>query len=189
MAAESIIERTRVPVTPMSRGEVRAKSRSRNLDFRMQRQMHSNWCWAAVATSVALFYNPKSKWTQCGVAERYLHQRHCCGKHVNGECNQTGHLQEVLPLVGHAAEPAYVEGKIPFTRAQQEIDAGRPLGVRTLWRDGEGAHFLAIIGYHRGLKMLTVADPIFGQSHVHYRAFSTNYRHSGRWVDSYYTKN
>ncbi len=187
MAAESIIERTRVSLAPMRRGALRAKAQSRNLDLRMQRQIHSNWCWAAVATSVALFYNPKSKWTQCGLAKRYLHQRDCCGKHVNG-CNKQGHLQEVLPIVRHAADPAYVEGKIPFSRAQQEIDAGRPLGVRTLWGGGEGAHFLAIIGYHSGLKMLTVVDPFFGRSHVHYRVFSTHYRHSGRWVDSYYTK-
>lgn len=36
--------------------------------FSMQHQQQSNWCWAATATSVALFYQPASGWTQCQVA-------------------------------------------------------------------------------------------------------------------------
>jgi hypothetical protein len=171
----------------MRRRAVRGKCESCNLDFRMQRQMHSRWCWAAVATSIALFYDPRSKWTQCGVANRNLNVKNCCGKGVNGKCNKIGHLQDVLPLVRHAGEPAYV-GKVRFNRARQEIDAGRPLPVRTQWRDGEGAHFLAIVGYHREFELLTVADPLFGTSHWHYKAFRDNYRHSGQWVNSYYTK-
>jgi hypothetical protein len=38
------------------------------LDFTMQHQQQTNWCWAAVSTSVALFYDPVSTWTQCAVA-------------------------------------------------------------------------------------------------------------------------
>jgi hypothetical protein len=93
-----------------------------------------------------------------------------------------------LKLVGHGETPPYIEGKIPFTRAQREIDAGRPVGVRTQWGHGEIGHVLAIVGYHSGLEMLTVADPTYGRSHVHYRVFCRDYRGSGRWTRSYYTK-
>jgi hypothetical protein len=186
----SIIEQTRIPLLSVLRQAVGEKGLSRNLDFRMQPQMHSNWCWAAVSTSIARFYDPESKWTQCGVANRNLHRRSCCGKGVNGKCNVTAHLKDALALVRHAERPPQAKsiGRISFRRAQQEIDAGRPLAVRTQWRGGEGAHFLTIVGYHREFELLTIADPLFGRSHWHYRAFSKSYRHSGQWKNSYFTK-
>lgn len=187
-AGPSIIETTRVPFEPSARRAVAAKGESRNLDFRMQHQSHSNWCWAAVATSVARFYDSKSNWTQCRVANRSLGMRSCCGKGVGRKCNSIGHLQDTLKLVGHGERPAYIEGKISFSRARREIDAGRPVGVRTQWRGSEIGHVLAIVGYHSGLEMLTVVDPTYGKSHVHYRVFCRDYRGSGKWTRSYYTK-
>jgi hypothetical protein len=164
------------------------QGQSRNLAFRMQHQVHSNWCWAAVATSVSQFYNRKSKWTQCTVAKGKLGRKSCCGKHVNGKCNKIGHLQHSLRVVGHAEDPPYVEGAIPFSIAKREIDAGRPVGVRTRWRGGEVGHFIAIVGYHSDLEMLTIEDPTYGKTHVHYRVFRRDYRGSGKWTHSYYTK-
>jgi hypothetical protein len=99
-------------------------------------------------------------------------------------------LKDALALVRHAKLPPQAKsiGTVPFSRAQQEIDAGRPLAARTQWRGGQGAHFLTIVGYHRDFEKLTIEDPLFGRSHWHYRAFYENYRHSGQWKNSYYTK-
>jgi Papain-like cysteine protease AvrRpt2 len=198
-SAASIIERTRVPLPlmlPPAALESPAlesptaleKDHSRNLAFRMQRQMHSNWCWAAVATSIALYYGRERKWTQCRVANGNLRRRDCCGKSIKHKCNVTGHLRHVLRLVRHAGRPNEIKRKIPFSYVEREIDAGRPVGVRTQWRGGEEGHFLTIIGYHRELELLTISDPLFGRAHWHYGAFSKNYRHSGQWKNSYYTK-
>jgi hypothetical protein len=187
-SAASIIERTRVPLAPVQGRGARKNDHTRNLDFRMQRQRHSNWCWSAVATSIALFYDPERKLTQCGVANRNLHQRNCCGKGAHSKCNVTGHLRHVLRLVRHARRPCEIKRRIPFSRVEQEINAERPLGVRTQWRGGDQGHFLTIIGYHRELELLTIADPLFGRSYWHYGAFSKGYRHSGEWKNSYYTK-
>jgi Papain-like cysteine protease AvrRpt2 len=185
--ATSIIERTRVPLGPMRRRAMAAKGQSRNLDFEMQPQQHSNWCWAAVATSVAHFYNRNSKWTQCRVANRNLGKKGCC-EGLGRKCNKIGHLQDSLKLVGHSEPPRFIEGKIPFRRAQHEINARRPVGVRTQWRGSEIGHYIAIVGYHSGLKMLTVEDPTYGTSHVHYRVFCRDYRGSGKWTRSYCTR-
>ena len=189
-SAASIVERTRVSLAPMRWRAVRGKGRSRNLGFSVQRQMHSNWCWVAVATSVARYYNPESKWTQCAVANRKLGRRDCCGNGVNGKCNVTGHLKESLALVRHAERRPELKsiGRISFNRVQREIDAGRPLGVRTQWRGSESAHVLVIMGYHSEFELLSIEDSLFGSSHWHYHAFWQNYRHSGQWKNSYYTK-
>ena len=37
-------------------------------------------------------------------------------------------------------------------------------------------HFLAIVGYHKECELLTIADPCFGTSNWHYRAFRDDYR-------------
>jgi len=190
--ATSIIEATREPLGPLPRrAVVAAKEQSGRLAFRMQHQQHTNWCWAAVATSVAFFYDRTTRWTQCGVVNRKLRKKSCCGKRGR-KCNKIGHLQEALKLIGHGERPyPYVEGKIPFRHARAEIDAGRPVAVRTQWRGSEIGHVLAIIGYHSGLdglEMLTVDDPTYGRSHVHYRLFCSDYRGSGQWTRSYYTK-
>lgn len=185
----SIIERTREAVARSPRAAAApAKGRSHCLKFRMQHQLHSNWCWAAVATSVALFYNPTRKWTQCGVANRELGRKDCCAKRANGQCNAIGHLQCSLTIVGHAEQPPFIKGTVPFTRAQREIDGGRPLGVRTQWFGGDIGHFIAIVGYHTEFEMLTVEDPTYGRSYVDYHTFCADYRGAGTWTHSYCTK-
>jgi hypothetical protein len=193
-APMSVIERTRSPLAPMAKAAARAKpaapvkDQSHRLDFRMQHQRHSNWCWAAVSTSVALFYQPAGKWTQCAVANNELGRKDCCRTGAGGKCNMIGHLQDSLTVVGHATTPPFVVGAVGFDRAQAEIDGGRPLGARTQWAGSKIGHFVTIVGYHRAVELLTVDDPLYGRSHVDYRTFCTDYRGSGSWTHSYYTK-
>jgi len=37
------------------------------LDFEIQQQERTKWCWAAVAASVARYYDPLSTFTQCSI--------------------------------------------------------------------------------------------------------------------------
>src|SRR5262249_7614218 len=97
---------------------------------------------------------------------RFVWTERRCRLLTERKCDAVGDLQDALTIVGHSGRPPFVEGKISFRRVQQEIDSGRPLGVRMQWRDGEAAHFLAIVGYHTGYRSLTIADPIYGRSEV-----------------------
>jgi len=45
------------------------------LDFSMQQQDQTNWCWAAVAASVVRYYHADTQWTQCRIAEGELRYR------------------------------------------------------------------------------------------------------------------
>ena len=38
---------------------------SKKLNFCMETQQMDCWCWLAVGTSIALFYDQNSAWTQC----------------------------------------------------------------------------------------------------------------------------
>jgi hypothetical protein len=182
--ATSIIEATRVPVVPRKARTSRPAWRC--LAFRVQRQEHSNWCWTAVATSVALYYGPRSGWTQCAVADRDLRCTDCCRRARPNPCNVYGHLQKALHTVHHLDRLVY--RRATLARAQAEIDAGRPLGARIAWAGG-GAHSIAVVGYRREHGLLMIDDPTYGRSHLEYRTLCRNYLGlGGAWNRSYYTK-
>jgi hypothetical protein len=181
----SVIEITRAPLRPKARVAKTTGPQWHRLHFFLQHQHHSNWCWAALATSVALYFRPASTWTQCAVANGELRRKDCCGKRAGRLCNVYGHLQISLKIVDHLDHR--VHGTATFGQVQREVDGGRPLGVRTAWSGG-GAHFLAIIGYDVPLQMLCVDDPLFGKSDVDYSTFCADYHDSGTWTDSYYVK-
>ena len=156
------------------------------LAFQMQHQQQSNWCWAATSTSVALFYDPSSTWTQCAVADGELGRTDCCGVGASGPCNVYGFLDSSLSRVGHLD---HMESNIaPFQSVDNEIDGGRPIGIRVAWSGG-GAHFLTIIGYlEDATNYVAVDDPIYGKSDLTYDTLKTSYQGSGSWTHTYYTK-
>ncbi|HUA56821.1 MAG TPA: papain-like cysteine protease family protein [Candidatus Sulfotelmatobacter sp.] len=187
--AISIIESSRVPVVPKpAAGAPRARAgaaRWRQLAFPLQHQQHVNWCWAAVAASVALYYRPRATWTQCKVADVELQRCDCCGSGGRRRCNVPGHLDTSLRIVGRLARRQWARST--FAQAEREVRARRPLGARIQWPNGDG-HFATIVGFLAGRpRMLAIDDPYYGRSHVDYRTFCRGYYH-GKWTDSYFTK-
>jgi hypothetical protein len=191
---QSVIESSRVPLrlrktalrfAPRRRAAQAPEGHWQHLDFPLQHQQHTNWCWAAVTTSVALYYEPHGRWTQCGVANRQLGRKDCCARGAHRSCNVIGHLDKVLRVVRRLARRH--RAKSTFTQTGREIHAGRPLGVRIEWVGG-GGHFVTIVGYLPEQDMLAIDDPFHGRSHVDYRTFCRSYHGAGTWTDSYYTK-
>jgi hypothetical protein len=155
--------------------------------FSMQPQQQSNWCWAATATSVALFYQPASTWTQCLVANNQTGRSDCCGSGGPGPCNVDGYLNSALSAVGHLDQ--MVGGVATVPQIETEVTYARPLGIRVAWSGG-GAHFLCIMGQYSagGTDYVTVDDPIYGRSNVSYAALQTAYQSIGTWTHTYYTR-
>ena len=155
--------------------------------FTMQHQQESNWCWAATSTSVELFYDPESTWTQCLVANNQTGRSDCCGSGASGACNVYGYLNNALTAVGRLQQ--MVTGTATTAQIETEVTFARPLGIRVAWSGG-GAHFLAIMGQYNanGIDYVTVDDPIYGRSNVAYATLQTAYRGSGTWTHTYYTK-
>src|SRR5204863_1759343 len=106
------------------------------LDFSMQHQQQTNWCWAAVSTSVALFFNPSSGWTQCAVANGELNRNDCCGAGASGPCNVYGYLDTALTRVGHLDHKATGTSDVfsNSDRDQWRPAAGRADGRVRGWR-------------------------------------------------------
>jgi hypothetical protein len=156
------------------------------LDFMMQQQHEPYWCWAAVATSVSLYYDPASTWTQCSVVNRQLGRRDCC-RHGNGSaCNIPGSGTQALTLVGRLRQHLFTAAT--FNQVTAEIDAGQPLGIRIVWSGGSAAHILAIAGYYTRHNMIALEDPLYGSSDADYDVFPASYQSGAVWAESYLTQ-
>jgi hypothetical protein len=190
----SVIERTLIPFGDVRKdisSRVTEPKRRKVIDFRMQDQCHSNWCWAAVAASVSAFYG--NSVTQCEIANQELKRADCCATpcHTdNVAFNDTHTLGSPLNQVDCLDREVRFE-KATFKDLQKEIDASRPLCARIIWPDGT-AHFVVIVGYVLGeaLTTLILADSLYGsQSETGYDRFCTDYQGiGGKWNDTYYTK-
>ncbi|MEL1244012.1 papain-like cysteine protease family protein [Flavobacterium sp. DGU11] len=159
---------------------------NRALPFSMQRQTQSNWCWAANAASISLFYNPHSGATQCEVACQCLDRGDCCNPNVPSACNVPYYLTDALEATGNFKQ--YIGNPILMPAIETEINGGWLIGVRIGWRDG-GGHFVTIYGYNypNANNFVYVADPIYGNSYISLANFTSNYQNAGDWTDTYLT--
>jgi hypothetical protein len=169
-----------------------------NLNFSMQRQEQTQWCWSAVATSVSHFFDPASKWRQCVLVNEELGQSNCCQNGSSTECNQPWYLDKALKRTGNLS---YITaGTSTLQGLVDEISARRPFGARIGWSGG-GGHFVILSGYEIGVstgggfpprvstsEWVLIDDPWYGESWSRYNDFAVRYQGSGAWTHSYFTR-
>jgi hypothetical protein len=156
------------------------------LNFTMQHQQQTNWCWAATSVSVSAYFNPATTWTQCKLVNAEFGRADCCTNGSSTDCNRgVGSLGPYnsssgpLTKTGNLTSCSWAAGsKADIAR---EIIKGLPLCVGVYWSGG-GGHALAIIGLNCGLNMVAVADPWYGSSDWTLAAFTTAYQGTGQWV-------
>lgn len=154
------------------------------LSFNMERQLQSNWCWAATAKSVSVFYLTASTWTQCSVAQKAFKTPCCQAPHP---CNTPWYLDRALRITGNF--DALMHGSMTFASVKNELASTRLIGARIGWSGG-GGHFMVIHGCRTfgGTNYLNIDDPIYGKSDITETVFSTQYQGSGKWTHTYKTK-
>ncbi len=163
--------------------EVHALDAGVVLNFNMQAQLQSQWCWSAVATSTSLYYDANSGWTQCTLVNAELGQTTCCANGATVACNQPWILDGALSRTGNLDR--WQAGTQPAAAIGAELLAGRSLGVRIGWAGG-GGHFVIINGLEGD--MVVVSDPAFGVSTMTLGAFTASYQGNGSWTHSYFTE-
>ncbi|ACU62887.1 papain-like cysteine protease family protein [Chitinophaga pinensis] len=157
------------------------------LNFNMEAQTQSNWCWAATSKSVSFFYSALlNPWTQCKIASAELGQT-CCTSPVPGPCNVPWYLDKALTRTKNFVQ--FISGTMTWESVKEQIDKGLVVGTRIGWSGG-GGHFMVIYGVSKVLntKYFHIDDPIYGKSTLTVSQFSTNYQGSGSWTHSYLTK-
>ena len=158
--------------------------------FQIEKQCKTEWCWAAVAATIArYFYREREKLSQCVIAKAVLPDSgDCCSDNPN-TCNDPYWLGDVLTTLcenlNRPFEDQPFDGAISFQKVKDEIDAGNPVCVRIQWFDEPRGHFVIIRGYsvsQEPLNWVHVADPLYEDSIVPYEEFSNNYLEAGQWT-------
>lgn len=153
------------------------------LDFNMQKQVEDFWCWAATATSVSVFYNSASPWTQCLVAEASLGGNCCMAPEP---CNKPWYLNKALEKTGNFVN---IVQPMSFGDVESELNTSRVIGCRIGWED-KGGHFVVIYGIRtaNGTNYYSIDDPAIGKTEVTEMGFQSAYQTSGIWTHAFTTK-
>lgn len=157
------------------------------LQMSIQTQLpQKEWCWAAVAASVASFAsNGDEAWTPCMVATESFKSRglNCCtSPHA---CDKMNDLGQVLPLL-----------KIDFDlkrralRFDEIVSSIKSSMLPICCYVGGGeilGHYVAIDGYDESTKDISIKDPLYESRIWPYEQFCKNYQ-TARWDSSFVIK-
>lgn len=172
--------RPRIPLT---------KPIGKVLNFKMEEQVCSRWCWAATAVSVRRHFRNDTKMTKCLVAGKVLGRDDCCEPGLcrnrlsvaHNSCNVVKELSVALHTLDHLRKKR--KGPATFGEIAVEIDDGLPLCAAVKF--DKNAHFFTIVGYNSSNGNIYVANPSDGsRSVIPFSRFPL----SGKWVYSYWTK-
>src|ERR1700685_859390 len=155
------------------------------LNFVMQPQQFSNWCWAAIAASLVNFYGIGRAKQEEIAASVVGFGRDASGEPIRGGSNVPAMLDEALRASGCYSH--WSPGGPTFERIAREIEAGRPLCVSIEWRTG-GGHYVVISGHHSESRELHVEDPKHGRSVQRFDDFPNRYQGCGAiWRGVFWT--
>lgn len=160
---------------------------SRAIEFDIQFQQRTNWCWAAVAASVSRHFNSNTRWTQCQLANAEFSKSDCCNRE---NCDRGHNLELALKRTGNFKSISYGSGNLGHIIP--EIDAGHPLCAKIEWRGG-GSHAIVITGYNIMTDYIMIKDPIedfAGKAGIWIplSILQKNYQGIGVWIERYKVK-
>jgi hypothetical protein len=169
--------------------------------FEMDQQLRSEWCWAAVTSSLSSFLTPQNELSQCQVVNQILKQKggatgtvDCCQSGVTSPaCNQPNSLGAVLKSNGWLQ--CYHPFHLPPDVIRNLINNGKPLPILIYWREANGffggGHYVVITGVgpddpnDHGATLIAVEDPLNGPSLLPYSVLKNQYKGNGCWLYSY----
>src|SRR5580704_15880825 len=151
------------------------------LPFRIQQQQCTEWCWAAVVSSVASFANSDQQPEQCEIVDKEAFSPNnpspgCCNeanrckaREPHQICNAKGSVGSVLGDYNLTQDPS---GQIPspsdLAKIKQQIDNCCVVVIQVADRAHPGiAHVMVITGYGDD-DTVFVADPADADTHFTY---------------------
>ncbi|CDZ72002.1 Hypothetical protein NGAL_HAMBI2610_36180 [Neorhizobium galegae bv. orientalis] len=158
------------------------------LDFAIQLQEQSNWCWAATASSISHHYEPNASVSQNEIVGRALGVR---PPWIPDESwNRSAPMMTGLRIV--RCDAGTQRNSASFRRILKELDRNNPICVQIKWPTKQG-HAVVITGgwiAEDGSEHYIVGDPGFGDSfpvpgdelHLDYLEFG------GEWVQTYFVR-
>jgi hypothetical protein len=184
-----------------------------SLDITLVAQERDKWCYAAVAVSIAKYYDEKSDWAQCMLAsenlsdvEKKTSKNYCCDNPEDEDCNTEGFIYNIDTQQGALVTTKnfgqWIKGPAEALPIYVEIRSGRPVIALHRYKiqvdpDNvvELGHFTVISKYDHMWQaelMLYIQDPWdklgFKDNSISYEKFKTYWAYDGIWTYTYFTK-
>jgi len=159
------------------------------LNFRTQKQILDNWCWAAVTSAISLYFNPSSQWIQSALAANLISSS-CAGidttnsSTASDTCNSTLDIARSLQLTGNFA--GNLMRPLSFAEVMGQINDRFPVCCQIVFPGFDTSHFVVLYGYQS--TDVIVGDSQAGIFSIPYNTFLSNYR-GGQWRRTIGTKN
>jgi len=158
------------------------------VNFTMQHQQQTYWCWDATTVSIAAFYNPASAWTQGTLANTVFGRSDCAvAAGQVSPCNWGQWPDAPLTTVGHFTQK--LSNALTLVQLGTQLAKPAPVVCNIAWAGG-GGHIVALRGRSvvGGVDHVSVGDPWYGDSDQTYSTFLNKYQGSGTWNVSYPTQ-
>lgn len=149
------------------------------LNFPLDRQQQTNWCWAAVTTALVEYFD-REPVSQCELVNKYYQRSDCCSPSM--PCNKLESLEDVLSNE-NLLENDDIENKFSLDTIKTILqgDVKRMVCIRVFNRIG---HFIAISGYDENFVFIQDPSLHSGDSKlVDYEALFNGVL--GLWTHSY----
>lgn len=166
-----------------------------DLNFTIEPQRCTEWCWAAVVAAVCNCYGDASPANQCDVAELML-GTDCddcdCQQDRSAPCNQPFNLGTVLSKVRHnLGNPVNGVPTLSLEDVKSSINDQRPIVVQVELDDAAASgHAIAIFGCTDS-GIVSIADPMHAGDKITVPladfVAGTDTSH-GKWQGAYLTK-
>jgi hypothetical protein len=172
--------------------------------FAAECQQQNQWCWAAVAVSIARYFERTSSLTQCALATSVLrgdlHGADCCSDLIplcldqnprqSVLCDRPRSTGDALFVTGNVGGPAPLS-PLGFDDIKQRLGAGSLIACGI--DENGGSHASVIYGYltatkdAKTLQFVVVADPLFPSqiSPLLYADFVSDSVARTQWRDSW----
>jgi hypothetical protein len=131
-------------------------------------QEQTEWCWAACAQMVSVYYG-NAGLQQSDLANRLFGLSVCSLVPGSSLCNRMALMSDICNVYkGLGRTSTFVPNAVPFGTLQQEINAGRPVQVGFSWSGG--GHLALVCGWDINSigPFLRVNDPQYGSGGVYY---------------------
>lgn len=135
---------------------------------KIQRQCDDEWCWAAVAVTVALYYDSTRDIDQCWLASTAKGQTCCSSAGLPVACQSPHDTADAIAVAGHLSKRD-LGSMILLDVVLHEYEGERPLACRMAgWITDSGkyipSHAILVVGSYRedGKDWIRVLDPLGG---------------------------
>jgi len=154
-----------------------------------ERQIMTNWCWAASTVVISKYYNPAGNLNQRQVVAKLLNKPPCALPMPNPICNVKQDFSVSLNTYGYLAQA--VNTTVSQDDLINSIKNKRLVGCQMDFSD-MGGHAIVITNIINSQSQvyLEIADPaVDSLFNISYQQFRDNYRGlGGQWARTYFTK-